>query len=124
MNEKMYRCPKVAALPPERVLTYCLPSTEREYVGSTDACHCGAGRTASPELRSQRQPPNSSSKYSVRAVHVVGTFGRLFSCAVSVYAFGVAMSGPPRVRSSLSEPRWSVPRSVARRKLWKVTWPF
>src|SRR3954462_11596538 len=105
MNEKTYREPNVAAPPPVRVDTYCRPSTEREYVGSTDACHCGAGRMEIPALASQRQPPNWSSKYWVRAFHVVGTLGRLVSWAVSVNAFGVPMSGPPRVRSSLSEPR-------------------
>jgi hypothetical protein len=39
---------------------YCLASTEREYVGSTDACHCGAGRVAMPVLTSQRHPSNAS----------------------------------------------------------------
>ena len=43
--------------------------------------------------------------------------GRLVSCAVSVYALGVPMSGPPRVRSSLSDARCSVPRAVSRQKL-------
>src|ERR1041385_7733416 len=96
---------------------YCRGSTDREYVGSTDACHCGAGRVAMPVLTSHRHTPNSSSKYSVRAVHVVGTFERLVTDAFTVYALGVPINGPPRVRSSLKARRCMRPVAVTRQKL-------
>src|SRR4051812_10098501 len=113
----MYRPPYVSAPPSARVVTYWRLSTECEYVGSTDACHCDAGRMPTPALRSHRQPPNSSLKYCVRAVHVLPTLGRLVTCVVSAYAFGVPMSGPPRVRSSLSDRRWTCTPPVSRQKL-------
>src|SRR5688572_11319746 len=124
MNPKMYRCPNVAALPSLRVPMYCRPSTACEYVGSTDACHWDAGRMLNPVLASHRHPPNSSSKYSVRAVQTVGTLGRLDTCAVNVYAFGVPMSGPPRVKSSLIDRRCTTARPVRRQKLCNVTCAF
>ena len=56
MKPKMYRCPNVSALPSLRVPTYWRPSTECEYVGSTDACHCDAGRTLNPVLAPAGSP--------------------------------------------------------------------
>src|SRR5262245_31734589 len=120
----IYRPPYVVGVPSARVVTYCRLSTECEYVGSTDACHCDAGRMLTPALRSHRQPSNSSLKYCVRAVHVFATLGRLVTCVVSTYAFGVPMSGPPRVRSSLNERRWTWTPPVQRQKLWNVSWKF
>src|SRR3954471_17727692 len=77
---------------------------------------------ARPPLVVMLQPPNSSSKYVVLAVHVVGTFARRFKVAEYCHALGVAMSGPPRVRSSASDPTCRCTLELNRMKLWNVAW--
>ena len=84
----MYRPPYVSDC--IRARHDVLPTVHRVRVRGIDRrLPLRRGRMLSPALTSHLQPPNSSLKYCVLAVHVFATLGRLVTCVVSTYAFGV-----------------------------------